>query len=138
MNDAKKKKIRSKLSNIHTRIYDALDTNTDGMTVGECWKKFFTDIKDKSNIAPRFNEMLRMGVIEKHKKRGCNESSHISTVWKTTEDYPRSILYRGRSTEYHVIDIKTEKVIQRAESLRDIYPAYKENEDYEIWRSTSA
>ena len=131
---------KSRLSHTHRKIFDTLKAHKAGLTVGECWRAAFSErIDTKDKIAPRLNEMLRMGVVEKASKRRCQETNHMSTVWIATNDKPMPIMYRNRLTEFLVIEVDRNQVVQRAENLRSISPEYRNDpQKYEIWRATSA
>jgi hypothetical protein len=126
----------TRLSKTQERIYLTLK-NSSGMTVGECWSKAFQGIfEKKSLLSPRFNEMLRMGIVQQNGKRRCRVSRNLAIIWTVTDQVPVKISYHDRTTEYHVVEAN--KIILRVKQLRDVAQEYRGNKKYEIWRATSA
>lgn len=126
------KQILQKLQDIDQKV---------GMTVGECWHLYFSDqITDKKSLAPRFNEMKRLGLIKPLKnKRKCRLTKRKTYAWiiDNTETKQTKPYYRPRKTEYHVIKKSSNKLVQRTDQEHKIKEEFKNNQEYEIWRSIS-
>lgn len=71
-----------KLSELQLRVLRVI-IDHGPITQGECWSEFFAT-EQRHNVAPRFAELQRKGLIEAGGKRACRYSCKSVYTWKAT------------------------------------------------------
>lgn len=74
------------LTGLRSEVYKTL-FHYGPLTQGECWKRYFGH-RQRHDIAPRFAELEKRGVIKIVDKRPCGVTGRVVYAWDVTKDLP--------------------------------------------------
>ena len=72
-----------RLNEVQMSVY-AIISHGGPITQGEAWHKYGCSQAQRHTIAPRFNELHKMGVIMISGRRICNVSGRSALTWEIT------------------------------------------------------
>lgn len=98
------------LGSLRTQVYDIL-FNHGPLTQGETWNIYFKS-KQRHDIAPRFAELHKRGVIQCIGERPCGVTGRMSMLWDVTDKLPIVPEKKKSKTQ-----IKIEEAVQKERQM---------------------